>query len=59
MTQEEKLSQALEHVDELMNLMEGNEYQVYFYRHLILIQVELQRQLNCLTNTDPYSKMEE
>lgn len=59
MTQEEKLSQALEHVEELMNLMEGNEYQTYFYRNLISIQVELERQLNCLTNTDSHSKMEE
>jgi hypothetical protein len=42
-----------------MNLMDGNEYQTYFYRNLIPIQVELERQLNLLTNTNPYSKMEE
>lgn len=59
MTQEQKLSKALEHVEELMNLMDGNEYQTYFYRNLIPIQVELERQLNLLTNTNPYSKMEE
>jgi hypothetical protein len=59
MTQEQKLSEALEHVEELMNLMDGNEYQTYFYRNLIPIQVELERQLNLLTNTNPYSKMEE
>jgi hypothetical protein len=59
MTQEQKLSEALEHVEELMNLMDGNEYQTYFYRNLIPIQVELERQLNLLTNTSPYSKMEE
>ena len=59
MTQEEKLTRALEHVEELMNLMNGNEYQTYFYRNLIPIQVELERQLNLLTNTSPYSKMEE
>ena len=59
MTQEQKLSKALEHVEELMNLMDGNEYQTYFYRNLIPIQVELERQLNLLTNTSPYSKMEE
>ena len=59
MTQEQKLSEALEHVEELMNLMNGNEYQTYFYRNLIPIQVELERQLNLLTNTNPYSKMEE
>jgi len=59
MTQEEKLTRALEHVEELMNLMDGNEYQTYFYRNLIPIQVELERQLNLLTNTSPYSKMEE
>ena len=59
MTQEEKLTRALEHVEELMNLMNGNEYQTYFYRNLIPVQVELERQLNLLTNTNPYSKMEE
>lgn len=59
MTQEEKLTQALEHVEELMNLMDGNEYQTYFYRNLIPVQVELERQLNLLTNTNPYSKMGE
>jgi hypothetical protein len=59
MTQEEKLTRALDHVEELMNLMDGNEYQTYFYRNLIPIQVELERQLNLLTNTNPYSKMEE
>ena len=59
MTQEEKLTRALDHVEELMNLMNGNEYQTYFYRNLIPIQVELERQLNLLTNTSPYSKMEE
>ena len=59
MTQEQKLTQALENVEELMNLTEGNEYQSYLYRHLIMIQVELERQLSCLTNTSSHTKIKE
>jgi len=59
MTQEQKLTQALENVEELMNLTEGNEYQSYLYRHLIMIQVELERQLSCLTNTNSHTKIKE
>lgn len=57
MTQEEKLTSALQHVNETLNLIEGNEYQVILRQYLISVQVELQRQLNVLTNTNVYSKI--
>lgn len=36
---------ALQHVENLTSLLEGNEYEKYFVSHLIPIQVELKRQL--------------
>ena len=37
---------ALMQVESLTKLLEGNEYQKFFYGHLVSIQVELQRQLS-------------
>ena len=45
MTEETKLILALMQIDNLTNLLEGNEYQKFMYGHLISIQVELKRQL--------------
>lgn len=45
MTEEMKLILALMQIENLTNLIEGNEYQKFLYGHLISVQVELQRQL--------------
>ena len=45
MTEEAKLILGLMQIDNLTNLLEGNEYQKFMYGHLISIQVELKRQL--------------
>jgi hypothetical protein len=45
MNQETKFILALMQIDNLTSLLEGNEYQQFFYSHLIPIQVELKRQL--------------
>ena len=37
---------ALTQIESLVKILEGNEYQKYFYQHLIPIQVELNRQLS-------------
>jgi hypothetical protein len=42
---------ALMQIDNLTSLLEGNEYQKFFYSHLISIQVELQRQLTNLKDS--------
>jgi hypothetical protein len=46
-----KLILALDQIENLTSLVEGNEYQQYFYSHLIQIQVELQRQLTNIKNS--------
>ena len=46
-----KLILALQQIDNLTSLVEGNEYQQFFDSHLISIQVELQRQLTNLTHS--------
>ena len=43
---------ALMQIDNLTKLIEGNEYQQFLYGKLISIQVELQRQLTNLCQTD-------
>lgn len=37
---------ALMQVESLTKILEGNEYQKFFYGHLVSIEVELQRQLS-------------
>ena len=54
MTEETKLILALQQIENLTSLLQGNEYQQYIYYHLIQMQVELQRQL---TNLKHSSKM--
>jgi len=38
-------------VENILNLTKNNEYEQYFIKHLISIQVELQRQLTNLSHT--------
>lgn len=56
MNEETKLLLALYQIENLTFLLSQNEYEQYFYSHLIQIQVELQRQL---TNSKSYSKIKE
>jgi predicted RNA-binding protein with EMAP domain len=51
-----KLILALDQVENLTKLLEGNEYQSFLYQHLISIQVELTRQL---TNIKSHSIIKE
>ena len=54
-----RLILALHQVNNLTQLLEDNEYKTFMYSHLIPIKYELQRQLNNLTNTSPYTTIEE
>ena len=54
-----RLILALHQVNNLTQLLEDNEYKTFMYSHLIPITYELQRQLNNLTNTSPYTTIEE
>ena len=46
MNEATKLLLALQQIDNLTSLLEGNEYQDYLYKNLINLQVELKRQLS-------------
>lgn len=46
MNDKTKLLLALQQIDNLTKLFEGNEYQAFLYNHLIGIQIELKRQLS-------------
>ena len=46
MNEQTKLILALQQIDNLTNLLEGNEYQDFLYSKLISTRIELQRQLN-------------
>jgi hypothetical protein len=50
MNEQIKLILALHQIENLTSLLEGNDYQKFFYSHLILVQVELNRQLTNLSH---------
>jgi hypothetical protein len=47
-----KLTIALQQVENLVSLFEGNPYEKFLNGHLVSIQVELQRQLTLATVFD-------
>jgi hypothetical protein len=51
MNQRTKIILALQQIDNLTSLLDGNEYQSFFYSHLISMKCELQRQLTNLTHS--------
>lgn len=51
MNQSTKFILALQQIDNLTSLIEGNEYQSFLYSHLFPIKVELERQLTNLTHS--------
>ena len=57
--QETKLILAMAQVENLVNILEDNEYKTFLYNHLIPVKYELQRQLHNLTNPPQYLKVEE
>ena len=56
MKPEMKLLLALQQIDNLAELLNGNEYEKYLDYLLIQIQVELQRQLTILTHSPKIKK---
>ena len=47
-----KLILALQQIDNVISLMDGNEWETYLSRPLSVIKYELERQLTNLSNTD-------
>ena len=56
MDRQTKLTLALYQVDNIINLIEDNEYKQYMFMHLNPVYYELKRQLTNLTITDRIKK---
>ena len=53
MDQSVKLSLALMQIENISNLIEGNQWEGFFASHLLPMKYELERQISLLTPTTP------
>ena len=59
MTEEVKLHLALMQTNNIISLIEGNQYESFMKNKLITLQVEINRQLSVLTNNKKSSTIKE
>jgi len=59
MTEEVKLHLALMQTNNILSLIEGNQYEQFMKNKIITLQVEMCRQLSLLTSTKNYNRVEE
>ena len=59
MTEEVKLHLALMQTNNILSLIQGNQYEQFMKNKIITLQVELNRQLSLLTSTKEYHRIEE
>lgn len=59
MDKEVKLILALQQTNNIYNLLQDGAYAGFFASHLLPIKFEIERQLCCLTNTHPHTKIKE
>ena len=59
MDERTKLHLALMQTNNILSLMEGNQYEHFMRNKIIPLQVEMQRQLSNLTKTKKSSTMKE
>ena len=59
MTEEVKLHLALIQTNNILSLIEGNQYEQFMKGKLVGLQVEINRQLSCLTFNKEKSTIEE
>ena len=59
MTEEAKLHLALMQTNNILNLIQGNQYEQFMKNKLIPLQVEINRQLSLLTSSKQYHRIEE
>ncbi len=59
MEQKTKLILALQQIENVRNLTQGNQYTGFLTSHLLPIKYELERQLANLTGYNKYTKIEE
>ena len=46
-----KILLALQQLDNIMELVKGNQWEIFFSRNLIPVRIELRRQLTCLQHS--------
>jgi hypothetical protein len=51
MKNEMKILLALDQLDNIMKLVKGNNWEIFFSRNLIPVRIELCRQLTCLQDS--------
>ena len=59
MTEEVKLHLALMQTNNILSLIQGNKYEQFMKGKLVGLQVEINRQLSCLTFEKEQSKIKE
>ena len=59
MDQKTKLHLALMQTNNILNLIQGNQYEQFMKNKLISLQVEMNRQLSLLTSSKQYHRIEE
>ena len=59
MNRQAKLILALQQTENIYSLLQEGEYAAFFASHLLPVKYEIERQLNCLTKTNPYTKIKE
>jgi hypothetical protein len=51
-----KILLALQQLDNVMKLVEGNQWEIFISRHLIPVHYELRRQLTCVQDSAKIKK---
>ena len=59
MDEKTKLHLALMQTNNILNLIQGNQYEQFMKNKLISLQVEMNRQLSLLTSSKQYHRIEE
>ena len=59
MNKEIKLILALQQTENIYKLLGEGPYAAFFASHLLPIKFEIERQIHCLTNTQPHTKIKE
>ena len=59
MEQKTKLILALQQIENVRSLLNDGQYAGFFTSHLLPIKFEIERQLNCLTNTNSSTTIKE
>ena len=59
MNKHTKLILALQQTENIYELLQDGPYAAFFASHLLPIKFEIERQIHCLTNTQPHTKIKE